>query len=100
LAFFRSHPERRPGSQLLAAYTIGVDQRPEPWNMTVIAFFTLWTLFLDVPIEFGRAQRGNNNAYCQDSEISWLGNLFTCIKDGDTSGAVGDSLAWAHHASE
>ena len=22
--------------------------------------------------EFGRTQRGNNNAYCQDSEISWL----------------------------
>jgi len=22
--------------------------------------------------EFGRSQRGNNNAYCQDSEISWL----------------------------
>lgn len=23
--------------------------------------------------EFGRTQRGNNNAYCQDNEISWLG---------------------------
>ncbi len=23
--------------------------------------------------EFGRTQRGNNNAYCQDSEISWVG---------------------------
>ncbi|MEO5697100.1 MAG: glycogen debranching protein GlgX [Burkholderiaceae bacterium] len=23
--------------------------------------------------EFGRSQRGNNNAYCQDSEISWVG---------------------------
>src|SRR5262249_36627910 len=22
--------------------------------------------------EFGRTQRGNNNAYCQDDEISWL----------------------------
>ena len=22
--------------------------------------------------EFGRSQQGNNNAYCQDSEISWL----------------------------
>src|SRR5258708_18953913 len=22
--------------------------------------------------EFGRAQRGNNNAYCQDNEIAWL----------------------------
>jgi glycogen operon protein len=23
--------------------------------------------------EFGRTQRGNNNAYCQDNEISWVG---------------------------
>ena len=22
--------------------------------------------------EFGRSQRGNNNAYCQDNEISWF----------------------------
>ncbi|NEB73630.1 hypothetical protein G3I39_42220, partial [Streptomyces fulvissimus] len=22
--------------------------------------------------EFARTQRGNNNAYCQDSEISWV----------------------------
>ena len=22
--------------------------------------------------EFGRSQAGNNNAYCQDSEVSWL----------------------------
>jgi isoamylase len=39
----------------------------------------LATLFLSqgVPMlmggdEFGRTQRGNNNAYCQDNEISWL----------------------------
>jgi isoamylase len=39
----------------------------------------LATMFLSqgVPMlcagdEFGRTQRGNNNAYCQDNEISWL----------------------------
>jgi isoamylase len=39
----------------------------------------LTTLFLSqgVPMlcggdEFGRSQRGNNNAYCQDNEVSWL----------------------------
>jgi pullulanase/glycogen debranching enzyme len=39
----------------------------------------LSTLFLSqgVPMlqagdEFGRTQRGNNNAYCQDNEISWI----------------------------
>ena len=28
----------------------------------------------DLPVgdEIGRTQRGNNNAYCQDNEISWL----------------------------
>ncbi len=37
------------------------------------------TLFLSLGVpmllggdEFGRTQRGNNNAYCQDNEISWL----------------------------
>ena len=34
-------------------------------------------LSLGVPLvlagdEFGRTQRGNNNAYCQDNDISWL----------------------------
>lgn len=39
----------------------------------------LATLFLSLGVpmllsgdEFGRTQRGNNNAYCQDNEISWL----------------------------
>jgi isoamylase len=26
--------------------------------------------------EFGRTQRGNNNAYCQDNEVSWLNWAF------------------------
>ena len=30
--------------------------------------------------EIGRTQRGNNNAYCQDNEISWI--------DWDIDGAV------------
>ncbi|HOJ32601.1 MAG TPA: glycogen debranching protein GlgX [Candidatus Hydrogenedentes bacterium] len=39
----------------------------------------LATLFLSIGVpmllggdEFGRTQRGNNNAYCQDNEISWF----------------------------
>src|SRR6202030_1513293 len=39
----------------------------------------LTTLFLSqgVPLllggdEFGRTQQGNNNAYCQDNELSWV----------------------------
>ncbi|MDR1218630.1 MAG: glycogen debranching protein GlgX [Treponema sp.] len=39
-------------------------------------FFTTLMLSLGTPMilggdEFGRTQRGNNNAYCQDNEISW-----------------------------
>ena len=51
----------------------------------------LTTLFLSqgVPMlvagdEFGRTQQGNNNAYCQDNEISWL----------DWAGADPDLLAF------
>jgi len=40
-------------------------------------FFATLLLSLGVPLvlagdEFGRTQRGNNNAYCQDNEISWF----------------------------
>jgi glycogen operon protein len=40
-------------------------------------FLTLLLVSQGVPLlsqgdEFGRTQRGNNNAYCQDNEISWV----------------------------
>jgi glycogen operon protein len=35
-------------------------------------FVSLGTPMLLAGDEFGRTQRGNNNAYCQDNEISWL----------------------------
>src|SRR6185369_17008146 len=35
-------------------------------------FFSRGTPMLLAGDEFGRTQRGNNNAYCQDNEISWL----------------------------
>jgi glycogen operon protein len=36
------------------------------------AFFAAGTPMLLAGDEFGRTQRGNNNAYCQDNELSWL----------------------------
>ena len=36
--------------------------------------------------ELGRTQRGNNNAYCQDTELSWL--------DWDLAGWQSDLVAW------
>ena len=40
--------------------------------MLATVFFSHGTPMLLSGDEFGRTQRGNNNAYCQDNEISWL----------------------------
>ena len=40
--------------------------------MLATVFFSQGTPMLLAGDEFGRTQRGNNNAYCQDNEISWL----------------------------
>ncbi len=41
-------------------------------NLVGTLFLSLGTPFLLGGDERGRTQRGNNNAYCQDNEISWL----------------------------
>jgi glycogen operon protein len=41
-------------------------------NLIATLFFSLGVPLLLAGDEFGRTQRGNNNAYCQDNEISWL----------------------------
>jgi len=47
--------------------------------------------------EFGRTQQGNNNAYCQDNELSWLdwANRDTALEDyvADLSAARSARLA-------
>ena len=40
--------------------------------MLATVFLAAGTPMLLAGDEFGRTQRGNNNAYCQDNEISWL----------------------------
>jgi glycogen operon protein len=40
--------------------------------MLATVFFSAGTPMLLAGDEVGRTQRGNNNAYCQDNEISWL----------------------------
>src|SRR5262249_1545551 len=40
--------------------------------MLATVFFAAGTPMLLAGDEFGRTQGGNNNAYCQDSEVSWL----------------------------
>lgn len=41
-------------------------------SMLLSLFVSLGTPMLLAGDEFGQTQQGNNNAYCQDSEISWL----------------------------
>jgi len=41
-------------------------------SMAVVLMLSQGTPMLLAGDEFGRSQRGNNNAYCQDNEISWL----------------------------
>ena len=41
-------------------------------NLLTLLFCSQGTPMLVAGDEFGRTQRGNNNAYCQDNEISWL----------------------------
>ena len=40
--------------------------------MLATLFFSQGTPMLLGGDEFGRTQQGNNNAYCQDNEISWV----------------------------
>jgi glycogen operon protein len=41
-------------------------------TFAMILFLSQGTPMLVAGDEFGRSQQGNNNAYCQDNEISWL----------------------------
>lgn len=46
-------------------------------NFVATLFFSQGVPMLLAGDEFGRTQHGNNNAYCQDNEISWLDWKFT-----------------------
>jgi glycogen operon protein len=41
-------------------------------NMLATLFLSQGTPMLLAGDEFGRTQKGNNNAYCQDNEVSWV----------------------------
>lgn len=66
-------------------YSDNYGEEGETYNVKVLEqrkrriknFFTLLLLSQGVPMilmgdEIGRTQRGNNNAFCQDNEISWM----------------------------
>ncbi|MGG1949114.1 glycogen debranching protein GlgX [Trinickia sp. NRRL B-1857] len=51
-------------------------------SMLASVFTSLGTPMLAAGDEFGRSQRGNNNAYCQDNELSWLDWTSADSKEG------------------
>ncbi|PMS37258.1 glycogen operon protein [Trinickia symbiotica] len=52
--------------------TINETRRRVMRSMLACLFTSLGTPMLTAGDEFGRTQKGNNNAYCQDNETSWL----------------------------
>jgi glycogen operon protein len=47
-------------------------RRRQMRNMLATLFFSQGVPMLQAGDEFARTQRGNNNAYCQDNDISWV----------------------------
>jgi isoamylase len=47
-------------------------RKRQRWNMLATLIFAHGVPMLAAGDEFGRSQRGNNNAYCQDNELSWI----------------------------
>ncbi|HYR78539.1 MAG TPA: glycogen debranching protein GlgX [Candidatus Dormibacteraeota bacterium] len=75
--------ENRDGEANNRSWNCGFEGPTEDPKVNVLRvrqkrnFIATLFLSLGVPMllggdEFGRSQRGNNNAYCQDNEISWL----------------------------
>lgn len=51
-------------------------------SMLATVFFSGGTPMLLAGDEFGNSQQGNNNAYCQDNEVSWLDWRQAASQDG------------------
>jgi isoamylase len=70
--------DNRDGHNGNLSWNCGVEgptDNPSPSDTSAAQFFGI--LSQGVPMllagdEIGRTQRGNNNAYCQDNEISWI----------------------------
>ncbi|MCP4753468.1 MAG: glycogen debranching protein GlgX [Proteobacteria bacterium] len=51
---------------------ISAKRKQQIRNMAAILMLSQGTPMILAGDEFGRTQRGNNNAWCQDNEVSWL----------------------------
>ena len=81
---FANGEENRDGDDNNHSYNYGVEgetddeeinatRRRQQRNILATLFFSTGVPLITGGDEFGRTQGGNNNAYCQDNEISWLG---------------------------
>jgi len=66
--------------------------------MLATTFFALGTPMLLAGDEFGRSQHGNNNAYCQDNELSWLDWKQAASPEGQALAAFVARLLALRHA--
>jgi glycogen operon protein len=87
-----NHEQNRDGADDNLSWNCGVEGPTDDPEVIVLRerqkrnFFATLLLSLGTPLilagdEHGRTQHGNNNAYCQDSEISWVD--WTGLSDRD-----------------
>ena len=80
---FRNGEENRDGDNNNISWNSGAEGETADGNvirlrfrrmktMAVLLFLSQGTPMFVAGDEFGRSQGGNNNAYCQDNEISWV----------------------------
>jgi len=73
----------RDGSETNFSWNCGVEgptgdaaveelRRRQVKNFVVVLLISIGTPMIQMGDEMRRTQRGNNNAYCQDNEVSWL----------------------------
>lgn len=78
-----NHEDNRDGEDHNRSWNCGVEgptqdagivalRRRQVRNFLATLFFSQGVPMLLAGDEIGRTQRGNNNAYCQDNEISWM----------------------------
>jgi isoamylase len=62
----------RDGAEDNRSWDAGGDRERQKRNLLATLLFSQGVPMLLAGDEMGRTQRGNNNAYCQDNDISWL----------------------------
>jgi glycogen operon protein len=64
--------DNRDGSNDNRSWDAGAEREKQKRNLLATLLFSQGVPLLLAGDEMGRTQQGNNNAYCHDSELSWL----------------------------